>query len=237
MKKQLFFAVVVMSAMMVSCNKQTTTVNEEITGAKTEDVSVIPLVKNLVQYGYRVQSAEALLMAADVMVSNPTSELIEFEITRESDGGGSNAQKEEKEMISVDKLVADALALGAEDPAITEFASKIQSKKESSAELAANTTRGRSVGSLTHRDRVEANCTDEYSLNFNGGEKAEVAVLGDGDTDLDLYVYDANGNLITKDDDLTDRCYVSFRPSAYGKFKIRIKNRGNVYNRYVLMTN
>ena len=66
---------------------------------------------------------------------------------------------------------------------------------------------------------------------------AEVVVSGDGDTDLDLYVYDSNGNLIAKDDDYTDGCYVRWRPSWTGRFIIKIVNRGPVYNKYVLMTN
>ena len=34
-----------------------------------------------------------------------------------------------------------------------------------------------------------------------------------------------------------DDCYVSWTPSWTGAFKIKIKNLGNVYNRYVLITN
>jgi hypothetical protein len=83
-------------------------------------------------------------------------------------------------------------------------------------------------------ERVAAGATDVYTVTFRGGERATVTVRGDGDTDLDLYVYDENGNLIVKDDDHTDNCVVSFTPKWTGPFKIRVVNRGNVYNQYTI---
>ncbi len=62
-------------------------------------------------------------------------------------------------------------------------------------------------------------------------------VEGDGDTDLDLYIYDANGNLIVADEDYTDYCICDFRPYVTSQFTIKIVNRGSVYNRYHLLSN
>ena len=98
-------------------------------------------------------------------------------------------------------------------------------------------TRGRVGGPATDYDRVEARSYVQYYITFRGGEFAEVAVVGDGDTDLDLYIYDENGNLIDSDIDYTDACYCSFVPSWTGSFRVKIVNRGSVYNRYTLITN
>ena len=92
-------------------------------------------------------------------------------------------------------------------------------------------------GPKSNTDRVQANDTDRYEVEFRGGEQARVVVDGDGDTDLDLYIYDQNGNLITKDDDNTDYCICTWTPKWTGKFTIRIVNRGNVYNEYTIRTN
>jgi hypothetical protein len=98
-------------------------------------------------------------------------------------------------------------------------------------------TRGSTIGPVRKVDKVSGGCTDTWTIRFRGGEPAYVVVSGDGDTDLDLYVYDENGNLITSDTDRSDDCVVSFNPRWTGTFYIRIKNLGRVYNRYVLVTN
>ena len=61
--------------------------------------------------------------------------------------------------------------------------------------------------------------------------------MGDGDTDLDLYVYDENGNLIDKDIDSTDTMLCMWTPKWTGEFIIKIKNLGSVRNYYTLWTN
>jgi hypothetical protein len=92
-------------------------------------------------------------------------------------------------------------------------------------------------GPIVHRDTVRAYRTDVYRTTFVGNEEAVISVSGDGDTDLDCYVYDANGNLIAYDDDGSDECYVSWTPRWTGEFLLKVVNRGGVYNRYVLRTN
>ena len=92
-------------------------------------------------------------------------------------------------------------------------------------------------GRSTTFERVEANTTDVFKRTFFGGESATVSVIGDGDTDLDVYVYDENNNLIAKDDGPTDNCFVRWTPKWTGKFTIRVVNRGRVFNRYRIATN
>jgi len=87
------------------------------------------------------------------------------------------------------------------------------------------------------RTSVNANSADVFRVTFRGGELALVSISGDGDTDLDLYVYDENDRLIAKDDDSSDKCLVSWVPKWTGSFKIRVVNRGRVYNEYELRTN
>lgn len=84
-------------------------------------------------------------------------------------------------------------------------------------------------------DKVLAGYTDTWTYTFRANSEARVTVDGDGDTDLDLYIYDENNNLITKDDDNIDYCICTWTPKWTGTFKIKIVNRGSVYNRYHLM--
>jgi hypothetical protein len=85
--------------------------------------------------------------------------------------------------------------------------------------------------------RLGANRYRTFSVSFYGGQTARVVVSGDGDTDLDLYVYDVFGNLIASDDDELDDCVVSWTPRWTGNFTIKVVNRGIVYNDFVLATN
>jgi hypothetical protein len=85
--------------------------------------------------------------------------------------------------------------------------------------------------------KVNANSTDKFDVKFEGGKLARVEVRGDGDTDLDLYIYDEEGTVVTKDDDNTDHCIVTWTPSNTMKYTIRVVNRGRVYNQYTITTN
>jgi hypothetical protein len=96
---------------------------------------------------------------------------------------------------------------------------------------------GRLGGAATHFDRLEALRTHVYNISFRGDAFAEIAVSGDGDTDLDLYVYDEFGHLVASDVDATDDCYVSWTPVFTGSFRVEVRNEGYVYNEYVLATN
>jgi hypothetical protein len=89
-------------------------------------------------------------------------------------------------------------------------------------------------GNVYQNDRANAHSTVTYNEVFVGGSAAFVRVVGDGDTDLDLFVYDENGNLIVSDTDYSDQPYVTFTPAWTGPFRIVVQNRGNVYNDYTI---
>lgn len=100
------------------------------------------------------------------------------------------------------------------------------------ASTAENETNYSDTASTT--ERVSAYSTDEYVVFFKAGMEVCVLVEGDGDTDLDLYVYDENGNLVDKDIDELDTCVCSWTPKWSGKFTIKVKNLGSVYNQYTI---
>lgn len=105
------------------------------------------------------------------------------------------------------------------------------------SQSSAATMKGRTGGAAVTQSYVDAHSTDIYQIEFRGGRLAEVSVIGDGDTDLDLYVYDEYGNLIDSDTDATDTTYCSWTPAWTGSFRIEIKNLGSVYNNYQISTN
>ncbi|MBI3409313.1 MAG: hypothetical protein HY040_13285 [Planctomycetes bacterium] len=56
---------------------------------------------------------------------------------------------------------------------------------------------------------------------------AEFAVIGDGSTDVDIEVYDAKGNLVTKDDKFTDLALVRWVPEITQEYTIKVRNLGD----------
>jgi ABC-type glycerol-3-phosphate transport system substrate-binding protein len=74
----------------------------------------------------------------------------------------------------------------------------------------------------------------ELKIVFVANKLAEFVLVGDGDTDIDVYVFDAQGNEVAKDEDPatygSDLCVCRWTPTEEQEYKIRIVNRGKVYN-------
>lgn len=98
-------------------------------------------------------------------------------------------------------------------------------------------TRGSTTGPGRYRVQVDARDYSVIREEFRGGEIAEVSLVGDGDTDLDLLVFDENGNEICKADGLSDREFCRWTPAWTGTFVIGVANLGRVYNNAVVRVN
>jgi hypothetical protein len=79
---------------------------------------------------------------------------------------------------------------------------------------------------------VGAYSSRTFTVTLRGGEATSIGVSGDGDTDLDLYVYDALGNLIAADDDSTDECRARIIVYRTGSFTIKVVNHGALPNEF-----
>ena len=220
------------SAIMVSCNKQPAQneQKEEITVAASQEVAALRVAMNLAKYGYEVESASALIEAANILASTPTQT---FEATMEQGAENTDEkEKADKAPFTPAQLITDAREL-TEDANLLALADNIFAKLNMQTE----STRGAMGGPKYALGSVSAHSYTFYDAKFWANEIAEIAVSGDGDTDLDLYVYDENGNCIASDTDYTDDCYVRFAPRWTGLFRIKIVNRGGVYNKYAIVTN
>jgi hypothetical protein len=83
--------------------------------------------------------------------------------------------------------------------------------------------------------RVPAHQTQVWRVWVPAGALVDVTVIGDGDTDLDLFVYSPTGRRLASDTDDTDICLGSFRMPMSGFIEVRIRNWGSVYNEYELL--
>jgi hypothetical protein len=65
-----------------------------------------------------------------------------------------------------------------------------------------------------------------YVLSFTAGKEFEATTDGTKNTDVHLYVYDAAGKDVGKDDSPGPKCSVKVTPAKDGKYKFVIKNAG-----------
>lgn len=79
--------------------------------------------------------------------------------------------------------------------------------------------------------------TAPWPVPFYGNALAEVAILGNGTSNLDLKITDDAGNLICQDVGPSDTAYCSFYPAQNGIFQITVNNVGARSNSYLLLTN
>ena len=79
--------------------------------------------------------------------------------------------------------------------------------------------------------------THTFQIAFRGGEYASVAVIGDGSTDLDVFIQDAWGRPVDSRNDYTDFCVDVWYVRSAAFYTVTIVNRGGRYNSYGLGTN
>lgn len=218
-----------MIAVAISGVAQTVEEKPEVKGETSESLAAVKLANQILRYGYENKSTLALLDALQIFSENPTQAL-----NATKDGAAVDESKNEGKKASVsfdyDSVLADAKAFADGDPNLLALIDNIDAE-------AKGAQRGNINGPSRDYAAVNGNSRLDYTASFVANQLAEVLVSGDGDTDLDLYVYDSNGNLIASDTDYSDDCYVRWVPAWTGRYTIRIVNRGPVYNRFVILTN
>ena len=196
-------------------------------GAESESSAAVRqlyLADEVADYGHEARNPMALIVAAEMITQASARDV---EQAKTTGGKGTAGDKAAKPARDVASLLGEARALSGQNAALLAAIDRV----------AASESKGRSNGPGQVSERVLAGDTDSYTLRFDGEEQAAVVVVGDGDTDLDLFVYDENGNLVCEDADTTDTMLCEWTPRWTGNFTIRIKNLGRVYNAYEMATN
>lgn len=191
-------------------------------------VAQAAMAQDLYAYSVEQKNAIAALAAAQIMMSLELADVEREKETKDNDGP---AVAEEGE--GTDAPV-DAAAMLA---SAKEFAGGDESVLGLIEDAEAEGSRGRIGGASRTLSRLKAGRTDVFKVPFYGGRLAEVAILGDGDADLDLLVTDENGNTICLDRSYSDKIYCSFTPRWDGYFYVAVVNQGRIRNSYYILTN
>lgn len=194
-----------------------------------QTATMLQVAGQLVKYGYAEYQALPLIQAADIYQTIGHRTLKDKPEQEQERGAASagNSKKDSHVSFDPERILVDATEMAAGDPTLLTLIDSVRK----------NANRGATSDYEVTTEIVRANATDKYAIQFRGGETAIVVVSGDGDTDLDLYVYDADGNLVTSDLDNTDDCVCVWTPRYTSTYTIKIKNYGDVYNRYRIAVN
>jgi hypothetical protein len=224
MKKSILLLVLLAVLTTVQAQEQ----KPESKNKPSQDLGNLQLANQLAEYGYKTFSASALIEAAKIMSSVNTQDL-KYESYKQDPVPKDKTTKKSKEGYDLASILAAAKKYADGDAKLLADISQIEKSSQ--------TTRGRVGGPGERFNYVYGNSADYYDVKFIAGELAEILVIGDGDTDLDLLVYDSNGHLIAYDTDYTDRCYISWVPAWTGRYTVKLVNRGPILNNYHLLTN
>jgi len=195
---------------------------EDQRGEGTTGVEQLALSQELYAYGVDARDPLAVIVAARIRQGVEVEER-EYEIAEQDE----EAEEADIEFASAADMLDEARVLARGDEALTGLI----------AEVEADASRGRVGGPGRASGWVGARSTTTYNVTFRGGERAAVWANGPGRTDLDMYVYDQNGNLICRHIDYSDRMSCYFTPRWTGNFRVQIRNLGNIGVSHNMVTN
>lgn len=223
MFKQLFLGAFMLLAIPGFAQESSLPAGIAETKAVSETARQLTMANQLVRYGYQTKSALPLIQAVQIYKSlNVTDGNLEM-IT---EGGAANSPSMTKtDAISFDenKMLEDATRFAEGNKTLQTL---INDAKKS--------TRRPMGGPIRETGTIEALATCQWDVSCYGGRVTSVNLSGEGDTDLDLYVYDAYGRLVDSDVKGLKDSLVSFIPTYNATFRIVVKNTGRKHNNFVL---
>ena len=189
--------------------------------------STMAMSQELYAIGAASGDALTVLTAAKLAMSVEVKDGGEIKKTTTGTAPADDAEGAGDKPVDAMMMLAKAKELAADDEALLGLI----------ADAEAEGSRGRVGGAVSWLSRLPSGQQDVWEIPFYGNSYAEIAVVGDGDADLDVAVTDENGNTICYDVSWSDKVYCDFTPAWDGYFYVTVENRGGSRNSYYLMTN
>lgn len=184
------------------------------------------LAGQLVSYGYQTKTALPLIQAVkiyqDLNVIEADDDMAP--VTKQEGEANQSITKADQPVRNIDQLLKDATTYANGDKNLLALITDCKNNQRSPV-----------GGTIVHYARVPARSYQDWTVTLRGGETTCFVVSGDGTTDLDIYVYDHNGNLISSDTSYGDDCFVAIDVFYTSTFTLRVKNLGYVYNDYGIL--
>jgi hypothetical protein len=185
-----------------------------------KNVLNVEMAYSLAKYGYDNSKPLYLITAAQTMIDNPIKGSL-----KQNETATTNKVID----LNPKKLLADAKEMAKSDNNLVAMITTMEATVPSSRG-------GGNAEAVYEYIDVKAGTEDVFTQKFIGGQPVNLVLIGDGMSDLDLYVMDESGKQIAFDKGDVDHCRVTFMPSKTGNYKIKIKSLGAVKNVCMVMT-
>jgi len=217
-------AMIVLASPGLAQDKTGTNVDPQGTGTKG-GVAALAMAQDLYAIGRANQDALTVLTAAKLAASVDVKAIEQKKKTEGTEVAGQEDGTDAP--VDAAAMMASAKELAGDDEVMAGLI----------ADAEAESGRGRIGGASSTLSRLPAGRTDVWEIPFYGESYAELAVVGDGDANLDVLVTDENGNTICYDVSWSDKVYCDFVPSWNGYFYVTVQNVGSRRNSYYVYTN
>ena len=181
----------------------------------------LALAHRLAVHGQRARRPLALIAAAEILIEHPTRPLAPPPTDLDTAGAV---------LPDAVRLLASARALAGDDARLLALIPPLERRARS-------IDRGSLRGPRQLYGQVASATRREHTIEFRGGEPAVVYDSGDGDSDLDVFVYDESGQLVASATGPRDECVARWKPERQGRFRVEVRNLGSASNWYWMATN
>lgn len=223
MLKKLFLG----AALLISASVfAQTKVDAQVAKEPSEKAYQLSLAGQLVNYGYQTKTALPLIQAIKIYQELNVVEATDGRkpVTKQEGEINEKVTKDDQPIRNEEQLIKDATEFANGDKNLLALINDCK-----------NATRSPVGGTIVQYSRIPARSYQDWTVTLRGGENTFFVVSGDGSTDLDIYVYDHNGNLIASDTSIGDDCIVGIEVYYTSDFILRVKNLGYVYNDYGIL--
>lgn len=201
---------------------------------RSEQIRALSLTADLLDYGQESKDPYILISAARILIDNPvdivTSErVVVGDHTKDSPEGIVKAKSTTAIDLDVEVILNKAKEYAAGNEELLSLIEGLSSSAKSRGYAGS--------GYINGTWRIDAYSSREFKWTFMGKEEAELLFNGDNDTDLDFYIYDSEGELLTSDTGKTDNAHFKWVPPYTKEYTFRVVNHGNVYNDVRILSN
>lgn len=213
--------------------------NMEVTRGEKQSktAEITSIARELATYGQQNEDPYSLVAAAQMLLQYNVNDAGTDRV--EAEEGQSDAPEDAKQGAGIDPVALNASDILALAESFADRGSSIMQVIDDLKKQAASDSRGYAYGNgyIKGTWNVPAHGYRDFNWTFTGGEFAEILFIGDGDTDIDVYVYDSSGRRLGQDESYDDEAYFTWTPPYTKQYTFRVVNRGSYTNSVYIVSN